>query len=903
MSMTQTPNSLSTLLEESKRLTTHLTLAEIPAVQRGIDLLESESRKLVARSVRSGRGVVDPRAQSLLANSGIDVDGLADSAAPAALLSAFEMLQPTYDANVESFLSQQHEQSIVNAIEESELSTLDDFDSGMAAHMQQVWDDSQRRLFEELGQYQASSYSSDTRAFASAFMNQSDVPIPDSSTFPGAAAVTFDLESGDGKCVTQPRVERYAQVVRGLNDARVVAASRSVAATPQYDLLKGLEKATADSARELKSRQIGQVWSLLAHYYSNKDATPTRIVSGACTYLEETFAEHVDRIVAQYPHDANVGGVPSIHRKVRGFLDVLFGRLGRVPQFLEVFNSEAIWAHMFVLYRCGHRQELLKYALEMEDIITDSDPGFVAHLKAFLDRASSSSSSSIRSDIPISSSALSSSLEDPYKAALYKVLGRGNVPKKATQEVVQTTEDYLWTNLVLIRDADIIAVATGHPRNTLDALQALMLKFGAAHFDPNGNNPLLYLRVLLLCGLFENAVDYLLQIDRYQIEAVHMAIMLAFAGLLRVTEAEPTGSFSSYLVHDSNAATPRLDFARMLVHYARALPASMTDNAVHYLLLLTLPTLDCVNKDDNGAFRQRVVCEQAVVRLMYERQEYAHYLGDIQSDGTRKRGFLERYLPLLGITSSEQFSQTIIRRLADRSRDEGRLADTVLLYNLGERYNTVLNVLCKQLGELLYLRGSTNGNNGAASSDYSAPIGLGLGLDDVEGVARAVLAHYKQRDHIARVLDNAAVNTCTTLLAIMDFLNSHRRGAYEEALETIEATQLLPLASAKTNGSTSVANGMNNSDVAMATQYSERVRALDDSITRNFSLVLLSTMDTLSRLYAGLKESMFLDAIKQANMQILRKKARTLMVFAGMIQFRMPSDTYAKLNRMDVFMN
>ncbi|KAJ2803407.1 nuclear pore complex subunit, partial [Coemansia guatemalensis] len=507
--MTQA-HSLSSLLEESKRLTTHLTLAEIPAVQRGIDLLESESRKLVARSVRSGRGVVDPRAHSFLASSGVDADGLADSAAPAALLSAFEMLQPTYDANVESFLAQQHEQSIVNAIEESELSTLDDFDSGMAAHMQQVWDDSQRRLFEELGQYQGHAYST-------AFMNQSEAAIPDSSALTGNARGAFDLDSNGGMSVTQPRVERYAQVIRGLNDARVTAASRSVAATPQYDLLKGLEKATADSARELKSRQIGQVWTLLAHYYAGNDASPARIVSGACAYLEETFAEHVDRIVAQYPHDANVGGVPSIHRKVRGFLDVLFGRLGRVPQFLEVFNSEAIWAHMFVLYRCGHRQELLKYALEMEDIITDSDPGFVAHLKAFLDRASSSSSSSIRSEIPITSS--SSSLEDPYKAALYKVLGRGNVPKKATQEVIQTTEDYLWTNLVLIRDADIIAVATGHPRNTLDALQTLMLKFSAAHFDPNGNNPLLYLRVLLLCGLFENAVDYLLQIDRYQIEA------------------------------------------------------------------------------------------------------------------------------------------------------------------------------------------------------------------------------------------------------------------------------------------------------------------------------------------------------------------------------------------------
>ncbi|KAJ2710415.1 nuclear pore complex subunit, partial [Coemansia spiralis] len=149
------PNtSLSTLLEESKRLTTHLTLAEIPTVQRGIDLLESESRKLVARSVRDGR-TLDPRAQTMLASSGIDTDRLADSnLASAALLSAFEMLQPVHDANVESFLGQQQEQAIVNAIEDNGLATLDDFDRTMKAHMQSVWEDAQRRLFEELGQHQ-----------------------------------------------------------------------------------------------------------------------------------------------------------------------------------------------------------------------------------------------------------------------------------------------------------------------------------------------------------------------------------------------------------------------------------------------------------------------------------------------------------------------------------------------------------------------------------------------------------------------------------------------------------------------------------------------------------------------------------------------------------------------------
>lgn len=858
--------SLSSLLEESRRLNTHLASSEIPTVHRSIDLLESESRKLVARSIRSnGSKTLDPRAQSLLAGSGVDTDKLTENKASAALLSAFETLRPTYEANVESFLAQQQEQCIVNAIEETELFTLDDFDQNMASHMQQVWEDTQTRLFEELGQYQAASQveSASRKSFLDTLTS------PSSTGFNGVSSFDLVDTRAGGVKVTNPRVERYAQVVRRMNDARV--------ANSKFDLLAGLEKATADSSQELKSKQLGQVWKLLGHFGKLASSeNGTAIATAACDYLEESYMEHIDRAVAQYPHDANVGGVPSIHRKIQGFLKVQFGRLGRVPAFLEVFDNEAIWAHMFTLYRCGYKQDLLKYALEMEDIITDSDPGFVSHLKAFLDN-----SSSIRSEIPVTAS----SLEDPYKAALFKAIGRGNVPKKATAEVTQTTEDYLWAQLTLVRDSEGI-VAAGHQRHTLEALQDLMLKFGPGHFDPNGTNSLLYFRVLLLCGLFENAVDYLLQVDRYQIEAVHMAIILASYGLLRIPMSSGTVSaYSSFLATEANgkdSQAPMLDFTKIVANYARAFPEdSNPDNAVHYLLLLTLPSLTTA-PDSQG---QLLLCEQALVRVLYEKRDYAHFLGDIQSDGTRARGMLEKYLPLLGIKTSEQYSQAIIRRLADRSSEEGRLADTVLLYNLGERYNTVLNVLCKQLGEAMYIR--CNGNsNSATTSNLMASDNSGE-LGDVEGVARAVLVHYKQRDHIARVLDTRAVSTCQTLLSVIDFYSSYQRGAYEEALQLIESTQLLPL----------------NGDVASATQHAEQVRSLDDAITRNFSSILLYAMDTLSRLYVGLKESPFLDSIKQANMMALRKKARGLMVFAGMVQFRMPSDTYAKLNRMDVFMN
>ncbi|KAJ2060465.1 hypothetical protein GGI17_003752 [Coemansia sp. S146] len=241
-------HSLSTLLEESQRLTTYLTSLEIPSVHCELDLLEAESRKLVARSVRNVKAL-DLRAQSILATSGVDTDELTEN----------------------------QEQSIVNAIEESQLSTLDDFDRNMPQHMHNVWEDTQRRLFEELGQYQVAEPCPflDTVLMSGVELSLAQQNSP-----------AFGLSVGGDKKCTQPRVERYAQVVRKLNDARVSPSSSS----QQFELLVGLEKATADSSQELKSKQIGQVWKLLEHNTAmslfsgatTEGDIDKRLVAGAC---------------------------------------------------------------------------------------------------------------------------------------------------------------------------------------------------------------------------------------------------------------------------------------------------------------------------------------------------------------------------------------------------------------------------------------------------------------------------------------------------------------------------------------------------------------------------------------------------------------------------------------------
>jgi nuclear pore complex protein Nup93 len=94
---------------------------------------------------------------------------------------------------------------------------------------------------------------------------------------------------------------------------------------------------------------------------------------------------------------------------------------------------------------------------------------------------------------------------DPYKYALYKLIGRVELSsRKTVPKVLLTTEDWLWYQLSLIREAEEEdGGQSAHEFYTLADLANILIKFGEGHFDPGRNRPLLYFQVLLMSGNFE----------------------------------------------------------------------------------------------------------------------------------------------------------------------------------------------------------------------------------------------------------------------------------------------------------------------------------------------------------------------------------------------------------------
>jgi nuclear pore complex protein Nup93 len=95
---------------------------------------------------------------------------------------------------------------------------------------------------------------------------------------------------------------------------------------------------------------------------------------------------------------------------------------------------------------------------------------------------------------------------DPFKYALYKLIGRIEVDRKNVRYVIATMEDWMWYQLGMVREEQS---STGRTY-TLADLGKKVLEFGPSHFisEATQNNPLVYVQNLFYTGQFEEVSDF-----------------------------------------------------------------------------------------------------------------------------------------------------------------------------------------------------------------------------------------------------------------------------------------------------------------------------------------------------------------------------------------------------------
>ena len=171
-------------------------------------------------------------------------------------------------------------------------------------------------------------------------------------------------------------------------------------------------------------------------------------------------------------------------------------------------------------------------------------------------------------------------------------------------------------------------------------------------------------------------------------------------------------------------------------------------------------------------------------------------------------------------------------------------------------------------------------------SDWSLPVEEGMvpltSSAHIVTLARAVLANYEQQGHTS-----AQMQVCHTLLDLKRAASLYRAEQLPAALQVLETLRLLPL------------DAESRKDVMSITRKAEEFKAYDDTITKNFSDIVLMAMNLLYKLHQTLKDSM--DRTNSTVLFEYQSQARALMMWAGMLRFRMSNETYCQLTRLDVY--
>jgi nuclear pore complex protein Nup93 len=679
-----------------------------------------------------------------------------------------------------------------------------------------------------------------------------------------------------------------------------------------YAALKEITKESAGKASE----------RMYAQQYADKISIPSelsqQILNGSRTYLEKTFYREVESIVDKNPREAQLGGRPSVVNKIRAYIRVRAARKNLAPDGIDLqqegSDGDYQWALVFYLLRAGFVKEAAEY-VENDPTFSSVDQRFRQYISAYAnspDRRLPRKTQE-RIDGDYSQRQKIKQSVDPYRMACYKVLGRCDLQSRNLDTVGQGVEDWLWLQFALARqqqkDQELIGDVFG-----LDQIEETITEIGEKHFlKTDGSSSYgTFFFMQILAGMFEKAVEYLHAIN--PVSAVHFAIALAYYGLLRVSDYQVAGNelrkylpslpscvLLTILVTKATTEQNLINFVPLVAHYTATFRTALPIAAVDYLCLL------CLNSDLKPPTMGQLhtnACHECLRELCLETREFAMLLGDLLSDGSRLPGAIEQRARLIRITTRDEFLRSITTQSAAVADQRGQIADAVLLYHLCDDYENVVKVLNRSLADAITLdlgespaslqplkpRQAESDSSSTAQSGPASSLSLTQSSSSPADLARDMISLYNTNASYYNKIHQTERQTCTTLLSLLtiraDLEASPPR--YMTALESLNELNVIPLSAV---GSIPVIRSAASAFGALSPLLARcvgisivwAVRAIGgerDKIVRE------GTWETG---YSGDR-----DGLKDQ----LASMAKDLMVFAGMVKYKLPARVFELLSKV-----
>ncbi|KAF1842482.1 NIC-domain-containing protein [Cucurbitaria berberidis CBS 394.84] len=906
-------------------------------------------------------GTQDRAAHYLLSASGVKMGSTLrdlNQFSTQAGIGATGPAQNQFDTDVDSYISNLHSQSTLALIQEGLEQSKRDFDTFLEDNVQIEWDKQRQRIYEHFGlgrqsEEMAASQSTFGNTARGAFgrstrkgrsMGPKGASVNGKSTFGataggppvlGASGSVLGGRDGSDKSILGGQVglqdryvrdkqEKFMDEVKKLNDARLrentfsilhafseVEKAAGTEYSDQFINAYGALISCTGEQNELEASNPGssnpKERSFAKDYLDDQSNSAAsvrmrkRILDGSRKYLEKKFLEQIDEVLRRNPAEALVGGVPSLLNKIRGFVraKVAFKELGADTEFFQRIGDtgeEFPWVIVFYLLRGGLLTEAADYVREKRNFFQNTDRNFQGAITQYAtdpdrrlspetqQKVSHTHAQRVRINTP----------EDPYRTACYKIVGRCEMSKRNLEPIKETMDDWVWLQFNLAREGNRAEENAGEIFG-LEELRSTIRDIGQRHFmndeaeAAGGYGVYFYLAVL--AGMFEPAVKYLY--DHNYVTAVHFAIALDYYGLLRVSEWSTAGG---ELLTFTTRQQPQLNFGRAVGAYTADFRAARADAAADYLVLI------CMNADLPGEAgkQQAGLCHEALRELVLETREFSTLLGDVKSNGQTTPGLIQERTPLLKLKGENGLLNTITREAAKMADDNGRTNDAILLCHLAGEYDSVIGILNRALAEALSVElgqeplrleplkprltgAELQQQQQQQASDLTSSSLSMLGTDDPVELAQKVIALYNENSLWWRKVSQVNRDTIRILYQLNNAKNIIEARSYMEALDQIENLRILPLS----------ARGNLSEIRSTANSFS----SYPPEIARNIGNVLLWCIGCCSRHREHLLSGQFDDPMRKVLADQLLQKAKDLMVFAGLIKYKLPPRVFETLAR------
>ncbi|KAF5862814.1 hypothetical protein ETB97_011162 [Aspergillus alliaceus] len=955
------PAFFNSLLERGKKRPLSATggsnnYEELPSLQLGLDDIRRKARELGNGATKDSQRVLSSKAHYLLAASGVSPGHALrhlKALDPQASVSGPPKEEETFDPDNQKFLRNIQQRGRQAMIAESLTRIHRDFDVFLETRLDLNWEEQRQRIFQHFGLAQKDDAISDGRGsfgrstkqskqFGATPSHHTGPGVSHRSVFgrsgleksvigvPGAGTVSHKLfedptERSDSSSTQssdlhflREKMGRYADKVQLLNSARLQARTFPIlhefsnveshisGDVPRqlfdaYHALISIVKETPNAINTsdpgaLKERQFFEDYLEEAPNSRRAVNLRRRVVEGSRTFLENLFYDEVESVIAKNPREAQLGGIPTVINKVRAYIRLRAARKDLAPDGteLQMVGQDYCWILIFYLLRCGFITEAAEY-VSQDPGFRSLDHKFVTYMTTYAQdrRLPRDLQHKINGEYQQRSRNAPDNTVDPYRMACYKIIGRCDLSRRRLEGVNQSVEDWMWLQFSLAREDDraeeVAGDVFGLEDIQTDIAEIGQRVFGKGQEGPGGYGTFFLLQVL--GGMFEQAVSYL---GSYApVSAVHFAIALAYYGLLRVSDFYTSGEdILSFTVKQY----PQINFGYLIIHYTREFRTGLVEAAIDYFSLL------CLNADLPGALgkSQASVCHEALREYILETREFAKLLGDVRSDGTRIKGLIEQRINLIKLVDQDEFLRTITIQAAAVADDKGLITDAVLLYHLAEDYDRVIDIINRALSDsvavelggptlkLQPLQPRTKLQKGVQVSENEDPreSGSSLSLTAVEdpvALARNIISIYNKNALYYQRIRPVNRDTCGLLLQMMEAKAEVEAGKWTPALDAINALNILPL---RAKGS-----------VPYIRSAAQAFSSFPTMISRNIGHVVMWSITCIGHERERLSSGTYENEIRQRLADELLVMAKDLMIFSGMVKYKLPPRVYETLAR------